>query len=183
MKRSSAYRFIFMQIQVIFIRMVSHLDSLWNRGILELENSLLSLSHVQVTFFTYPRKRPDQASNTVLVGHNEMKSESSWLRRRGLPTFFDLQPKTGHFDIFYLRLFHLKLIPVIWLYIDHAWLKVLYVSQNTWNLAKTGNRRLPTDSPALFIPSAPIGSLKAFKYATVVVFPLQRSRMASAVRW
>ena len=31
-KMSSACRFIFMQIKAIFIRMVSHLDSLWNRG-------------------------------------------------------------------------------------------------------------------------------------------------------
>ena len=50
---------------------------------------------------------------------------------------------------------------------DYVRLKMLYVSQNTWNLAKPGNRRQPTESPALFIPSAPIGSLKAFKYATV----------------
>ena len=32
MKMSSARSFFFMQIKVIFIRMVSHLDSLWNRG-------------------------------------------------------------------------------------------------------------------------------------------------------
>ncbi len=38
---SSACRFIFMQIKVIFIRMVSHLDLLWNRGTRELENGLL----------------------------------------------------------------------------------------------------------------------------------------------
>ena len=36
MKMSSACRFIFMQIKVIFIRMVSHLDLLWNRGTREL---------------------------------------------------------------------------------------------------------------------------------------------------
>ena len=36
MKMSSAYSFILMQIKVIFIRMVSHLDSLWNRGTREL---------------------------------------------------------------------------------------------------------------------------------------------------
>ena len=40
---SSACRFIFMQIKVIFVRMVSHLDSLWNRGTRELENDLLWL--------------------------------------------------------------------------------------------------------------------------------------------
>ena len=32
MNMSSACSFIFMQIKVIFIRMVSHLDSFWNRG-------------------------------------------------------------------------------------------------------------------------------------------------------
>jgi len=41
MKMSSAYRFIFMQIKVIFISMVLHLDSFWNRGTRELRNGLL----------------------------------------------------------------------------------------------------------------------------------------------
>ena len=40
MKMSSACSFIFMQIKVIFIRMVSHLDSLWNRGTWELGSGL-----------------------------------------------------------------------------------------------------------------------------------------------
>ena len=40
MKMSSACSFIFMQIKVIFIRMVSHLDSLWNGGTRELGNGL-----------------------------------------------------------------------------------------------------------------------------------------------
>ena len=37
----SACSFIFMQIKVVFIRMVSLLDSLWNRGTRELGNGLL----------------------------------------------------------------------------------------------------------------------------------------------
>ena len=41
MKMSSACSFIFMQIKVIFIRMVSHLDSLSNRGTRDLGNGLL----------------------------------------------------------------------------------------------------------------------------------------------
>ena len=40
MKMSSACSFIFMEIEVIFIRMVSHSDSLWKRGTKELGNSL-----------------------------------------------------------------------------------------------------------------------------------------------
>ena len=40
-KMSSACSFIFMQIKLIFIRMVSHLDSLWNRGTREVGNGLL----------------------------------------------------------------------------------------------------------------------------------------------
>ena len=44
MKMSSACSFIFMQIKVIFIRMVSHLVSLWSRGTRELGNSLLTTS-------------------------------------------------------------------------------------------------------------------------------------------
>ena len=42
MKMSSTRSFFFMQIKVIFIRMVSHLDSPWNRGTRELGNGLLS---------------------------------------------------------------------------------------------------------------------------------------------
>ena len=45
MKMSSACSSIFMQIKVIFIRMVSHLDSLWNRGTRELGNGLLEPIH------------------------------------------------------------------------------------------------------------------------------------------
>ena len=41
MQISSAYRFIFMQIKVIFIRMVSHVDSFWNRGTGQLGIGLL----------------------------------------------------------------------------------------------------------------------------------------------
>ena len=44
MKMSSACSFIFMQIKVIFIRMVSHLDSLCNRGIRDLGNGLFNFS-------------------------------------------------------------------------------------------------------------------------------------------
>ena len=43
MKISFACSFIFMQIKVIFIRMVSRLDSLWNRGARELGNGLLPI--------------------------------------------------------------------------------------------------------------------------------------------
>ena len=41
MKMSSACSFIFMQIKVIFIRVVSHLDLLWNSGTSELGSGLL----------------------------------------------------------------------------------------------------------------------------------------------
>ena len=41
MKTSSACSFIFKQIKVIFITMLSHLDSLWNGGTRELGNGLL----------------------------------------------------------------------------------------------------------------------------------------------
>ena len=46
-KMSSACSFIFMQIKVIFLRKVSHLDSLWNRDTRELGNGLLyTASHI-----------------------------------------------------------------------------------------------------------------------------------------
>ena len=41
MKMSSACRFILMQVRVIFIRKVTHSDSLWNRGTRELGNGPL----------------------------------------------------------------------------------------------------------------------------------------------
>ena len=47
MKMSSACSFIFMQIKVIFVRMVSHLDSLWNRGTWELGNDVWTNSQDQ----------------------------------------------------------------------------------------------------------------------------------------
>ena len=52
MKMSSACSFLFMQIKAIFIRMVSQLDSLWDRGTMELGNGLLVrknpvIKHVQ----------------------------------------------------------------------------------------------------------------------------------------
>ena len=50
MKMSSACSFIFMEIKAIFIRMVSHLDSLWNRGTRELGNGLLFYVFSQQTF-------------------------------------------------------------------------------------------------------------------------------------
>ena len=43
LKMSSACSFIFMRINTIFIRMVSQLDPLWNRGTRELGNGLLKL--------------------------------------------------------------------------------------------------------------------------------------------
>ena len=54
-KLSSACSFIFMQImiKIIFIRMVSHLDSLWNRGTRELGNSLLIWKFVPPTRYSH----------------------------------------------------------------------------------------------------------------------------------
>ena len=53
---SSACSFIFIQIKVIFIRMVSHLDSLWNRGTRELGNGLLlcfGFATLKLTLFSF----------------------------------------------------------------------------------------------------------------------------------
>ena len=47
MKMSSAFSFIFMQIKAIFMRIVSHLDSLWNRGTRKLGNSLFIWKELQ----------------------------------------------------------------------------------------------------------------------------------------
>ena len=55
-KMSSACSFIFMQIKVIFIRNVSHLDSLWNRGTRELGKGILSFQRrrsLPVFFFCH----------------------------------------------------------------------------------------------------------------------------------
>ena len=48
------HAFIFMQMKVIFIRMVSHLDSLWNRGTKELRNGLFfKLKCIWQIFFDF----------------------------------------------------------------------------------------------------------------------------------
>ena len=52
-KMSSACSFIFMQIKVIFIRMVSHLDSLWNRGTRELGNGLFCICSLRSATFVH----------------------------------------------------------------------------------------------------------------------------------
>ena len=54
MKMSSACSFIFMQIKVIFIRMVLHLDSLWNRFTRDLGNGLFPR---QQRWKEYPREK------------------------------------------------------------------------------------------------------------------------------
>ena len=52
MKMSCTCKFIFMQIKVIFIRMVSHLDPLWNRDTRELGNGLfVSLWSISLRYF------------------------------------------------------------------------------------------------------------------------------------
>ena len=51
MKMNSACSFMFTQIKVIFIRLISHLDSLWNRGRRELGNGLFWNHTVYVHIF------------------------------------------------------------------------------------------------------------------------------------
>ena len=48
MQISSTYRFIFMQIKVIFIRIVSHVDSFWNRGTGQLGIGVFSIPCRQI---------------------------------------------------------------------------------------------------------------------------------------
>ena len=52
MKMNSACSFIFVQIKVIFIRIVLHLDSLWNRGTRELGSGLCFIFLAKVSLFT-----------------------------------------------------------------------------------------------------------------------------------
>ena len=74
LKMSPACRFIFMQIKVIFIRMVSHLDSLWNRGTRELGNGLTHQSlhltgHCRYALHpgsTFHNKRCEEDVSTLL---------------------------------------------------------------------------------------------------------------------
>ena len=53
LKMSSACSFIFMQIKVILMSMVLHLDSLWDRGTRELRNGLLSNITKHALWFSY----------------------------------------------------------------------------------------------------------------------------------
>ena len=52
MKMSSARSFFFMQIKFVFMRMVSHLDLLWNKGTRELGNGLLGNIFLQLAAVT-----------------------------------------------------------------------------------------------------------------------------------
>ena len=65
MKMSSACSFIFKQIKVIFIRMVSHLDSLWNRGTRDSEMAYLNKEGV-FQRWNVPFVRYDLQSNVTV---------------------------------------------------------------------------------------------------------------------
>ena len=68
---SSAGSFIFMQIKVIFISMVSHLDLLWNRSTRELGNGLLGAWRTSVwmqnNFFFFFRFETEAKGNPEMA--------------------------------------------------------------------------------------------------------------------
>ena len=72
MKLSSARSFFFMQIKSIFIRMVSHLDSPWNRGTRDLGNGLLALKRVNLL-----RRQHKQISMSEKSGYRRQWSFTS----------------------------------------------------------------------------------------------------------
>ena len=72
MKMCSTYRFFFMQIKLVFIRMVLHLDSFWNRGTRELGNGLFSEPPTGVEPMTF--QIPLRRSNHWAMG------DSWWAR-------------------------------------------------------------------------------------------------------
>ena len=73
MKMSSACRFIAIQIKVIFIRMVSHLDSLWNRGTREIGNSLLWLTDWPSEWIVCSPTDCYNSSDISLKNHNGIR--------------------------------------------------------------------------------------------------------------
>ena len=73
MKMSSACSFIFMQIKVIFIRMVLHLDSLWNRGTRELGNGLFIESEAN------QRDKHHARQTSRKLSHDWLNFASEWL--------------------------------------------------------------------------------------------------------
>ena len=85
MKMSSACSFIFMYIKVIFIRMVLHLDSLWNRGTRELGNGLLVI---------WLRERKNEHFNKAVVSSNTVcKYTRDDFRPPELPELYSTRSK------------------------------------------------------------------------------------------
>ena len=87
-KMSSACRFIFIQIKVIFIRMVSYLESFWNRDTRELRNGLLApiyskrhLQHDNMHFFSLTLR--------FMTFFTQARAEMKFLWTRKWPTSQD----------------------------------------------------------------------------------------------
>ena len=74
---SSACSFIFMQIKVIFINMVSHLDSLWNRGTRELGNGLLSMAESMAESKAQSKASKRQRGWYCVAGASSQQSQRS----------------------------------------------------------------------------------------------------------
>ena len=88
-KMSSACSFIFMQIKVIFIRVVSHLDSLWNRGTRELVIGLfiwqgwirVHASTNVLFLWTRQRIKSPEYHHMICIGKTKCTSEKGlWCR-------------------------------------------------------------------------------------------------------
>ena len=77
MKMSSARSFFFMQIKVIFIRMGSHLDSLWNRGTRVLGNGLFVLNIEKLSHIIGPRGSQDVRSLSQIMASGLSKFSPS----------------------------------------------------------------------------------------------------------
>ena len=84
MKMSSACSFIFMQIKVIFIRMVSHLDSLWNRGTRKLVHGLFNFMFIHTNHMQ--KEKFVMISNKVTMKGQYSVSQMHLI----LPQFFDI---------------------------------------------------------------------------------------------
>ena len=112
-KMSSACSFIFLQIKVIFIRMVSHLDSLWNRGTREHGNGLFRSPWPQIRYISAEHNRPQyETLNNYRV--------------------CALYRPDSHFDIFRGHVLRYIVLGWILIYQNYSWCEELF--KKPWTL-------------------------------------------------
>ena len=110
MKMSSARSFFFMQINVIFIRMVSHLDSPWNRGTRVLGNGLFVLNIEKLSHIIGLRGSQDVRSLSPIMAYGLSNFSPSragkGVKRQGYARERDVEASLWPWYITLIKLVH-----------------------------------------------------------------------------